>query len=126
MNLHGIVAGAIGAINPFISVTVKLSVGYSTNPDGSRTPTYNNTTLDAQVQALTYTDLVQLDGLGIQGVRRAVYLYGDVEGIERVNSKGGDLLIMPDGTVWLVVVVLEHWPDWCKVAVTLQDQIVKP
>ena len=121
MDLHGIVAGAIGTVNPFVSVTVKLSTGYTEDSEGKQIPTYNTITVDAQVQALTYTDIVQLDGLNIMGVRRAIYLRGDVEGIVRVDSKGGDLIVMPDGSTWLVAMVLEHWPDWVKCACTLQD-----
>jgi hypothetical protein len=39
----------------------------------------------------------------------------------RTDQKGGDLLTMPDGSVWLVAMVLEHWADWTSVAITLQD-----
>lgn len=124
MNLHGLVAGAIGAINPFVSATVSASTGYTMNPDGSRTPTYNTIPISVQVQALTYKDLTQLDGLNIQGVRRAIYLTGQVFGVIRVDRKGGDLITFPNGTlpegnVWLAAHVLEAWPDWCKVAITL-------
>lgn len=127
MNLHGIVSGAIGTINPFIAATVKVSTGSVTNPDGSRTPAYDTITIQAQVQALQYTDIVQLDGLNIQGVRRKIYLTGDVEGLIRVNKKGGDIIVLPPdaaytaGSQWLVAMVLEHWPDWVCVAVVLQN-----
>ncbi|TIR66396.1 MAG: hypothetical protein E5X24_23645 [Mesorhizobium sp.] len=78
-----------------------------------------------QAQSLTYNDLQLLDGLNIQGVRRAVYLNGSALGVVRELQVGGDLFVFPAGTfpegdTWLVALVLESWPDWCKCAVTLQ------
>lgn len=126
MNLHGIVSAAIGSVNPFVPATVQISAGYNISPDGSRTPIYNPITIDVQVQALQYNDLVHLDGLNIQGTRRAIYTNGFVAGIIRVDSKGGDLITFPPGTLpegntWLCAFVLEQWKDWCKIAVTLQN-----
>lgn len=74
-----------------------------------------------QVQALQYRDIQMLEGLNIQGVERAIYVSGRVDGVIRPDNKGGDLIIMPDGTVWLVSLVLEYWPTWCKFAVTRQN-----
>ena len=76
-----------------------------------------------QVQSLSSRDLRQLESLNIQGSLKAVYFYGSIDAIVRPTSKGGDLLILPDGSTWLTTVKLEDWPDWCKVAVTLQDGI---
>lgn len=122
MNLHQIVSNAIGTVNPFIAVTVKLSSGSTTNSDGSRTATYNVTTnVSAQVQPLSYKEIQQVDGLNLQGTRKAFYLNGAVAGLVRVTGQGGDLIVLPDGTVWLVVLVSEQWPDWCRVVGTLQD-----
>ena len=55
-------------------------------------------------------------------------MQGDIEGLLRTSGRGGDLITMPDGTVWLVVMVLEAWGqntgktggNWCKCAVTVQ------
>lgn len=126
MNLHGIVSGAIGAVNPFVSATVQRSTGYTTNSDGSRVPTYTTFQISAQVQSLSYTDLIKLDALNITGKRRKIYLSGDVEGIIRADQRGGDLIVFPTGTLpegntWLAAYVLENWPDWVSVAITLQD-----
>lgn len=191
MNLHGIVAGVISAVNPFVPVTVKVSTGDTDDVAGKRTPSYATpgaitasiagdvmtvsavasgklyagqtiagagvvagtsilrqisgisggagtyqvseaqtvasvgmtTTLvvTAQIQALSFRDIAQMDGMNIQGTRRAIYFYGRIEGLVRPESRGGDLVYFPDGTVWLVAIVLETWPDWCKVAATLQN-----
>lgn len=125
MNLHGIVSGNIGAVNPFVPATFQASTGSTTADDGMRVPTYADpVTVDVQVQALTGKDLMQIDGLNLNGTKRAIYLYGQADGTVRVNQKGGDLITLTDGPnagVWLVVLVLEQWPDWCKTACALQN-----
>lgn len=120
MNLHQIVSGAIGRVNPFIPATLRQSTGYTTNPDGSRTPTYTDTVVSIQVQALSTDDLMKVDGLNLQGNKQAVYLGGQWNGVVRVGKQGGDLLRF-NGQTWLAVIVLENWPDWTKLAVVLQD-----
>jgi hypothetical protein len=125
VNLHGLASGAIGSVNPFVAATLQQSNGtYTTAPDGKRTPGYTSTNVQAQVQALTFRDLQQLDGLNLNGTRRAIYLYGRADGTVRPEAKGGDLVTLTDGPnagTWLVAYNLEQWPDWCKVAVTLQN-----
>ena len=71
-------------------------------------------------QALAAKDIQHLNGLNIQGVTRKAYCYGAVNGVVRASSKGGDLLTLPDGTIWLVAVVFESWPDWSAVGLTQQ------
>jgi hypothetical protein len=125
MNLHAIVVGAISAINPIMTVSIQRSTGYTTGPDGDRIPTYAApVSAQAQIQSLQYNDMVQIDGLNIQGERRAIYLNGNWEGLVRSDQKGGDLVTLPDGTVWLVALVLENWADrdgWVKICVTRQN-----
>lgn len=135
MNLHGIVAGAISAVNPMIRATIKRSTGSKVNAAGVRVPQYSYPCGDysmLQVQSLTFGDIQQLDGLNIQGTRRAIYAYGAISGIIRVGEKGGDLVVfdpgaLAEGDVWLCAHVLEQWNDgardsaWCKIAITLQD-----
>lgn len=122
MNLHGIVSGAIGAINPNLVCTFKVSTGYTQGSDYSQVPTYTTYAgVSAQVQDLSSRDVRQLDALNIQGSQRAVYVNGNYYGALRVGGRGGDLVITPDGNTWLVTAVLALWPDWCKVSVTLQN-----
>ena len=127
MNLHGIVTGAISTINPPIWLSIQVNTGPTTNHDGTRAPTYappQNCT--GQIQPLQYTDIIQMDSLSLQGERRKIYINGRVDGLVRVEDKGGDLITDSDGNVWLVALVTEYWPDWCAVAVTLQDQVNPP
>lgn len=123
MNLHGIVSGAIGLVNPNVYCTIRMSVGYTTAPDGTQQPKYTVfANVPCQIQSLTYDDLQQVDATNQQGVIKTVYLNGNWSAINRPQQQGGDLLTMSDGTVWLVTQVLESWPDWTKLLVTLQNR----
>ena len=189
MNLHQIASGFVGSVNPFVPILIRISTGYSIAVGGRRTPSYAPAVVaSGQVQSLTFRDLTQIEGLNLQGTRKAIYVNGRVDGLVRVENKGGDLITVPgaflvgsisgttltvsqvnsgrisvgdivagsgvtegtritalgtglggvgtytvdaaqtatstamtSGAVWLVATVLEQWPDWCKLAVTLQD-----
>lgn len=128
MNLHAIVSGAIGAINPPIPCTLKISTGYTISPDATQQPTYDYfQNVPAQIQALSGSDIHRMGGLNTQSTQRAVYFYGSIEGLDRQAGKGGDLLIVPPmpgfprETTWLVTQVLEYWPGWSKCVLTLQN-----
>jgi hypothetical protein len=96
---------------------------------GQRVTLYTEVTgLPMQVQALTAQELQHIDGLNIQGIVRYVYMNGRIEGLDRPNLMGGDILLIPTGMttanpdVWLVTQVMEDWDagGWSKVLVTLQ------
>lgn len=125
MNLHNIVSGYIAAINPIIIGSIQESNGYTTSASGKRVPQYKPAvSVQIQMQALQYNDLIQLDGLNIQGERHAMYINGSWAGVVRLDQSGGDLITLPNGTQWLVVLVAENWADldgWTKVVVTRQN-----
>lgn len=122
MNLHKVVSGTISAVNQNRRATLQTSNGSVTNPDGSRTPQYNNSIMvTAQIQALSQQDLRHLEGLNIQGSQRSIYLSGMLNGVQRPSALGGDLVTLYDGTIWLTTAVIEQWDSWVKVAVTLQN-----
>ena len=128
MNMHGVVRSVITTINPDQTITWRQSTGYSTSADGRPVPAYNDVTVRAQVQAQSSQTLKHTDFISQQGTYRSVYLYGDVEAINRPNAIGGDLLVFPEvpggpNMTWLVVEVFETWPDWCKVSVVLQTDV---
>ncbi len=126
MNLHGIVRNVVGAVNPQVPCTVQHSTGSETSPDGKRVPAYGvPVPLMAQVQALTTRDLMQLNGLNIQGSTHKIYLSDPINGIVRSTRKGGDLITLNDAVhgvqTYLVTAVTEEWPDWTAVTATLQS-----
>ena len=122
MNLQLVVSGVISAVNPDIYLTVRQSNGYLTGSDGKSVPQYITIqNVKAQDQPLQWKDLQLIEGLNLQGLRRKFWMQGEVDGQVRFEMKGGDLLILSDGSVWLVALVAEQWPTWCSVICTLQD-----
>jgi hypothetical protein len=124
MNLHNIVGPIVAAVNPYVLASYQRSIGSTTNPDGSRVPKFTDPVIvQVQMQALTYKDLIQLDGINLNGEKHAMYISGKWEGVSRPESKGGDIITLEDGTVLMVVQILENWftsDGWVKVAVTQQ------
>lgn len=126
MNLHGIVASYIGSVNPLMPVLVQISTGPSIiAADGTETPTYAaDLILSGQIQPIQTRDLMQLDGVNLGGVHWKIYLNGQVDSIVRPEKKGGDLIVIPSGRhagTWLVVQVLEQFPDWVCAAIVFQS-----
>lgn len=199
MNLHSLISPYVGAVNPPVLVSIRISTGVSdAADDGSRTPLYGTpgaiqasvagsvltvasvgagslaegqsladltaallpgtsitsqltgdpggpgtyslnrsytvpialepmtTSLQAfaQVQPMTSNDLRQVEHLNLGGNKKAIYVNGALDGVVRVKLKGGDLVILPDDTVWLVAMDLEGWDisaGWSKAAMVLQD-----
>lgn len=120
MNLHSIASSWVGIVNPNKRGTIQISTGYVTEPGGHRRPTYRTIhNVPMQVQALTERDIAHAEALNVGGSSHVVYLHGRLDGLVRPENKGGDLITF-DHRVWLVTGVLEDWPKWCKVAVTLQ------
>lgn len=125
MNLHGIVSAAISAVNPNVTADWQQSIGNTTNADFSRTPSYATAvSVEVQSQAFTFRDLAQLSGVNLAGEARAFYVNGNVQGVLRPDARGGDLFTLDDGSVWLVVHVLENFSfsaNWTKVAAVRQQ-----
>ena len=124
MNLHNIVGPCVAAVNPWVIGSYLASTGSTTGNDGTRTATFATPVAIAiQKQALQYRDLVQLEGLNLNGEKCAMYVSGNWEGVARPEGKGGDMINLPDGSIWLVVLLLENWfstDGWAKVACTRQ------
>ena len=120
MNLHSLVRGTIRAVNRDIPVTIFPSTG-STEDDTVKTiPTYGATIAAmGQKQPVSGRDIERFQQQNIQGVTCKMYVRGNVEGLFRVLGKGGDLLEF-EGQKYLVASVMERWPDWCCVALTMQ------
>ena len=125
MNLHAIAGPIVAIVNPWVLAQYRQPTGtYTTAADGTRTPIYlPDVDLLVQRQALSPSDLRQIEGLNLGGEKAALYVQGDIKGTVRGEQRGGDLFVMPDGTTWLVVQALENWgttAGWTKVAVVKQ------
>ncbi len=126
MNVYDIANRTIQAVNADIPMTWRLSAGYTTDPDGMRKPAYIDMAITGQVQPMSGDSLAFTEGLDIQGIMRAVWMHGNVQGVVRSDERGGDLLLFPQvpGTpvqAWKVVTVVETWPTWAHVVVVLQE-----
>lgn len=127
MNLHQIASGMIGIVNPFRQVQIRRAApGYTTHPDGSREANYELLSGPAQIQSLSSDELRLLSDMGInvQANRQSIFINGTWSGIVRADETGGDVFLF-DGYEWLVTMVAEQWPDWCKVIVTMQSPKLK-
>lgn len=120
MDLRGIANSATSTVNPNIMVSVERSNGFTVDGGARQVPAYATAVVGpANVQALDNDDLKHLDGINIQGTIRAIYLKGSLAGVIRPNSKGGDKITI-GSEVWLVVKVIESWPNWTKAAIVYQ------
>jgi hypothetical protein len=121
IDLFNVARSQASVINAPVLVTIKRSTGYTTNGDGSRVPSYTTITgIKADVQPMTNQDLHQVEGLNMGGEKSAMYLSGELLGVLRADQTGGDIVEFPDGKKYLVVLVLEQWNNWVKVAVVRQ------
>ena len=120
MDVRGIANVITSTVNPNVTVSVKRSTGYGIGPGQKQIPSYAApVTGPAQIQALDGSELRQVEGLNLQGDIRGIYLRGSLAGVVRPQSKGGDLVTY-DGSDWLIVKVLETWPDWTKAVIVRQ------
>lgn len=110
-----------------------LSTGFTVSPTTRKqVPTYASAeSVRLQIQAVDGSMLKHLDGLNIEGVVRSVHMWGNTQGVDRVNQQGGDLLYfrdVPTGTLrmWKVVKVVETWRDWCHLIVNQQTDTSPP
>lgn len=127
INLDFIANDAIQGINEDLTASLYKFKAYTTSGSGKRSATYE-TAVSAKVQCqgtFSAKELSQIAGLNIQGARQAVYIKGNWQGVIRADQTGGDKLSyadIPGGDVkdWLIVHILESWPDFTKVVVAQQ------
>jgi len=122
MNVRGLANSVTQVVNPNETVSVLRSTGYTTGAGARQVPSYAApVTGIAQVQALDGDDLKQIEGLNIQGTLKAIYLRGALAGVVRPDQTGGDIIKRKNNAeTWLVVKILEAWPDWVKAVIVLQ------
>lgn len=131
-NIHGLVRAAVPQVNPDIVGQWLVSTGNTVDEAGKSTPGYAAATpVGLQVQAVRGGDLRKYEFLQGQGVFRAVYMFSNPDGINRLVQKGADLVTFPQypngpACTWLVSAVDEPWTSgngglsWTRLIVTLQ------
>ena len=120
MNLRKIANRVTSGVNPNVTAQIYKSTGYSTNDDGSQSPSYADAvTMKVQKQAISQSDLQHIDNINLQGQFVSIYTNGNWCGLNRKANEGGDIFVIGDDK-WLVVSVPEIWPDWTRVIACLQ------
>lgn len=121
LNVFAIAGNLTPIINPHITATLKISDGVKVNEDYSTSPKFIEIQLRCEVQALSTSDLQQVENMNQQSDMRAVYIIGGIKALNRPLQYGGDIINFY-GSDWLVTQQLEEWGDgsWTKVAVTRQ------
>lgn len=118
--MHQIVSGAVGAVNPHTTVSIRRPTGMTTTDEGRRVPSYETiANVPAQVQPLSHGELALVEGMNLQGQKSSIYLNGKWAGLVRGTGQPGPLFVI-DGVTWMVAVVLEDWADWTKLALVRQ------
>lgn len=132
IDVHSAANLAVQVVNPDLLGTFYASTGSTSSVSYAQVPTYAApVNVPMQVQGVSARDLKQLEGMNAQGVLRSVHMFGNTQGVVRVNQEGGDLLYfaeIPTGTprMWKVVKVMETWPTWSRVIVNLQTDLAPP
>lgn len=132
INVRVAANAGIQIVNPNAGAVFYANIGYTINAAKKQVPNYAAAVpVRIQVQAVDGPNLRHLEALNIEGVVRSVHMWGNTQGVVRVNQKGGDLLYFAEANggaskVWKVVRVVETWPDWSHVIVNLQTDAAPP
>lgn len=131
MNLHAIVRGAIPALHPDETVTLRQSVGQR-NIRGRIVPVYAPAqTVTAQIQSLGSDDLRHAEAVNLTQRDRKAYLFAPTPstpptGIVRPLARNGDMIQRADGSWWLVTAMLEDFTASGWVCVGIVQQLEGP
>ena len=125
MNLHEIVAGAIGSVNRHEMITLWRCTGVS-NVKGVITPAYEKSTVRAQIQRPNAADLELNERVAKAEQSIKVWLNSPADTINRVDQSAGDIIQRADGTYWLIVAISESYAGEGWLSVLAVEQVEPP
>lgn len=125
MNLHEVVAGAIGSVNRHEEVTLWRCTGVS-NVKGIVTPTYEITTVRAQIQRPSAADLELNERVARAKQSIKAWINAPADTINRVDQSAGDIIQRADGTYWLIVGIKESYAMEGWLSVLCVEQVEPP
>ena len=125
MNLHEVVAGAIGSVNQHEMITLWRCIGVS-NVKGVITPAYEKTMLRAQIQRPNAADLELNERVAKAEQSIKVWLNAPADTINRVDQSAGDIIQRADGTYWLIVAIRESYATEGWLSVLAVEQVEPP
>ena len=118
MNLHELVRARISIVNPFESVVILVSTGFTITAQYEQVPAWAPAVeVMAQPQPVADKTLQFLVQQRQNTIWHDFYLSGDWSALDRPAEQGGDLLYW-DGAEWQVDQVLERWnptAGWTKI-----------
>lgn len=125
MNLHEVVAGAIGSVNRHEMITLWRCTGVS-NVKGVITPAYEKSTVRAQIQRPNAADLELNERVAKAEQSIKVWLNAPADTINRVDQSAGDIIQRADGTYWLLVAIRESYATEGWLSVLAVEQVEPP
>lgn len=125
MNLHEVVAGAIGSVNRHEMITLWRCKGIS-NVKGVITPAYEKSTVRAQIQRPSAADLELNERVAKAEQSIKVWLNAPADTINRVDQSAGDIIQRADGTYWLIVAIRESYATEGWLSVLAVEQVEPP
>lgn len=123
MNLRGLANGLTRTVNPNRVVHWMRGVGVGQDPEtGERFPVFDTVIFQANIQAVSSSELQLISAMNMEGYHRAVYINGSSIGPVRDEIRPGDVFKF-GGRTWKVTQVPEDWDEngWSKVIVTMQQ-----
>lgn len=125
MNLHDVVAGAIGSVNPHETVTIWRCTGVSVTK-GVVTPVYASITRRAQIQQPSPSDLQQNERVARAAHSLKAWINVPADTINRNAQTAGDIIQRDDGTYWLIVAIREAYEQAGWLSVLCVEQLEPP
>lgn len=125
MNLHDVVAGAIGSVNPHETVTIWRCTGVNT-VKGVVTPVYAPLTRRAQIQQPSPSDLQQNERVARAEHSLKAWINVPADTINRNAQTAGDIIQRDDGTYWLIVAIREAFERAGWLSVLCVEQLEPP
>ena len=125
MNLHEVVAGAIGSVNRHEMVTLWRCTGVY-NAKGIVTPSYTKTAVRAQIQRPSAADLELNERVARAKQSIKAWINAPADTINRVDQSAGDIIQRADGTYWLIVGIKESYAPEGWLSVLCVEQVEPP
>ena len=125
MNLHEVVAGAIGSVNRHEMITLWRCTGVS-NVKGIITPSYEKSTVRAQIQRPNAADLELNERVAKAPQSIKAWINAPADTINRVDQSAGDIIQRADGTYWLIVAIRESYATEGWLSVLAVEQVEPP
>ena len=125
MNLHDVVAGAIGTVNRHEMVTIWRCTGVNV-AKGIVTPTYEKITRRAQIQQPSPSDLEQNERVARAKHSLKAWVNVPADTINRNAQTAEDIIERDDGSYWLIVGIKESYAREGWISVLAVEQLESP